>query len=352
MEAAHALTPQAVLRKLVSGARLSVEEAAQNMEGVMEGEWTPAQIGAYLAALAVRGESAAEVEGSARTMREKAASVATQVGPLLDIVGSGGDGQSTLNVSTLAALVAASAGAQVAKHGNRAVTSSCGSADLIEDLGIDLECTPLESVQRLEQTGFTFLFAPQFHPAMRHAAAPRRETGFASLFNLLGPLTNPLGAVYYVLGVHRRERMELFAQALSGLGCQRALVVHGAGGLDELSLSGPSWVVELHGGEQRTYTIHPRSLQLQEAPLEALRVADRQEALRAAQAVLRGEGSLAHRHLVALNAGAGLYVAERAPSLAEGVAQALHALESGRTQALWERLKSWKSTAWKSTAAK
>ena len=249
---------------------LSEEEAAAAMGDIMSGRATAAQIAALLIALRLKGETVDEITGMARAMREHALRVEID-GALLDTCGTGGDAAGTFNVSTAAAFVAAGAGARVAKHGNRAMSSECGSADVLEALGARIDLTPQQVAECIRRSGFGFMFAQAFHPSMKHAAPVRKELGVRTAFNILGPLVNPAGARSQLLGVARPELASLLAGVLSRLGAQHALVVHGHGGVDELSLSGPSLVLELRQGDTRQYEVSPEDLGLQSAPLEAIR---------------------------------------------------------------------------------
>jgi len=309
------------------GLSLGEEEAARVMEEIMTGRATPAQMGAFLTALHIKGETVDEIVGMARVMRARAQRVHVD-GALVDTCGTGGDARGTFNISTAAAFVAAGAGAKVAKHGNRAMSSRCGSADVLEALGAKLDLTPEQVRRCIEEVGVGFIFAPSFHPAMKFASGPRREIGIRTVFNILGPLTNPAGARRQVLGVAEAALAEKMAQALLRLGCQHALVVHGEDGLDELTITGPSLVHEVRDGRIRSYTIAPEEVGLRRAGIEALRGGSPQENAAALREILRGRaGPL--RDIVLLNAGAALVVAEKAGSLREGVAMAAAAIDSG-----------------------
>ena len=311
------------------GRALSEAEAADVMRDIMSGEATPAQIGAFLVALRTKGETVDEITGMARVMRERALAVPTAgLAGLVDTCGTGGDASGTFNVSTAAAFVVAGAGGRVAKHGNRAMTSACGSADVLEALGVKIDLNPEQVAQCIRDVGFGFMFAQTFHPAMKHVAGPRREIGIRTVFNILGPLTNPAGAAHQLLGVARPELAPLLAEALGRLGVRHALVVHGHGGLDELSLSGPSTVHELRDGALREYNISPKEVGLAEAPNEAVRGGSPEENAAALRAVLDGDtGPL--RDITLLNAAAALVAADLAPDLKEGVRLAARAVDSG-----------------------
>ena len=309
------------------GRSLSEDEAAAVMRDIMSGEATPAQVGAFLVALRLKGETVDEVVGMARVMREHALKV-PMAEALVDTCGTGGDASGTFNVSTAAAFVVAAAGARVAKHGNRAMTSACGSADVLEALGAKIDLGPEQVARCLREVGFGFMFAQAFHPAMKHVAGPRREIGVRTVFNVLGPLTNPAGAAHQLLGVARAELAPLLAEALGRLGARHALVVHGHGGLDELSLSGPSSVHELRDGALREYAVSPEDVGLSPAPNEALRGGGPEENAAALRGVLDGKaGPL--RDITLLNAAAALVAADLAGDLKDGVARAARAIDSG-----------------------
>jgi anthranilate phosphoribosyltransferase len=320
---------------LVDGRSLTEAEAAAVMEEIMSGEATPAQFGAFVTALRLKGETVDEIAGMARVMREKARRVYVE-GVLLDTCGTGGDARGTFNVSTAAAFVAAGAGARVAKHGNRAMTSRCGSADVLEALGARIDLSPEQVKACLEDTGVGFMFAPSFHPAMKFAAGPRREIGVRTVFNILGPLTNPAGAACQVLGVADPSLAETMAQVLARLGSRRALVVHGRDGLDEMSISGPTLVCELAGGRVRRYEVTPQEVGLGLAEAASVAGGTPEENAAALRKVLAGRPG-PQRDIVLLNAAAGLVALERAAALAEGVAQAAEAVDSGAAGERLER---------------
>jgi len=321
---------------VVGGCDLSREEAAQAMAEIMSGDASSSQIGALATALRMKGEAVSELAGMAAAMRARALTVDAPEAAV-DMCGTGGDGSGTFNISTAAALVVVAAGVPVAKHGNRAMSSRCGSADVLEALGVAVGLGPAECSRCLEETGMAFMFAPRFHPAMRHAAEPRREIGIRTVFNLLGPLANPAGVRAQVLGVAEAALAERMALALGALGCRRALVVHGHGSLDELSISGPTTVLELDAGCVQRYEVEPASLGLARGNLDALRVRTPEESAAAVLGVLGGEGG-PRRDVVLLNAAAGLYVADGAPTLAAGVRLAAEAVDSGAALAKLEEL--------------
>jgi len=320
---------------LVEGRSLTEAEAAAVMEEIMSGEATPAQFGAFVTALRLKGETVDEIAGMARVMREKARRVHVE-GVLLDTCGTGGDARGTFNVSTAAAFVAAGAGARVAKHGNRAMTSRCGSADVLEALGARIDLSPEQVKACLEETGVGFMFAPSFHPAMKFAAGPRREIGVRTVFNILGPLTNPAGAACQVLGVAEPSLAETMAQVLARLGSRRALVVHGRDGLDEMSISGPTLVCELAGGRVRQYEVTPQEVGLTLYEAASVAGGTPEENAAALREVLAGRPG-PQRDIVLLNAAAGLVALERAAALAEGVALAAQAIDSGAARERLDR---------------
>jgi anthranilate phosphoribosyltransferase len=297
------------------------------MGEIMSDEVTPAQFGAFVVALRLKGETVDEIAGMARVMREKALHVSV-AGPLLDTCGTGGDAKGTFNVSTAAAFVAAGAGARVAKHGNRAMTSACGSADVLEALGAKIELPPEGVAACIERAGLGFMFAPVFHPAMKFAAAPRREIGVRTVFNILGPLTNPAGAEAQVLGVAEASLAVKLAYVLDRLGVSNFLVVHGEDGLDEVSVSAPTLVYQMKDGSPSAFTLRPSDLGLPLHPLDAVRGGSPGENAEALRRVLAGEaGPL--RDFTLLNTAAALVAADLAPDFREGLALAEQAIDSG-----------------------
>lgn len=325
-----------LLTKLLRRDDLTTDEAARAMDVVMRGEAHPAHIAGLLVGLAMKGEKPAELVGLARTMR--AHGVHIDAGPVaVDTCGTGGDRAGTFNISTAAALVVAATGVQVVKHGNRSVSSHCGSADVLEALGVAVTAPPSIVQRAVHEAGIGFCFAPTFHPAMKHAGEARRALGVPSAFNLLGPLTNPARVPFQIVGVARPELTELMARALQQLGAQRAWVVHGADGLDELSTTGYSKVSECHASVVRTFYVHPADVGLPKAAAGDLRGGDAAHNAAIVRAVLAGETGVA-RDVVLLNAGAALLVCGRAPSLREGIAQAAAAIDDGRARATLDRL--------------
>jgi len=326
-----------LIEKLQRRQDLSVEEAAAAMDEIMEGRAQPAQIAGLLIALAMKGERPAEVVGLARTMRARATRLTRPHDGVFDTCGTGGDRAHTFNVSTIAALVVAACGVPVAKHGNRSVSSRCGSADLFEALGVNITAAPVVVERCLDEAGIAFFFAPTFHPSMRHAAPARRDLGVRTAFNLLGPLTNPAGASRQLVGVPRPELTELVARSLAMLGSERAWVVHGADGLDEISTTGYTKVSECRHGAVNTFYLHPADVGVAKAQPESLRGGDAADNARIARSVLEG-ASGAPRDIVVLNAGTSLMIAGAAPTIGEGIIRAAAALDSGAAAAVLERL--------------
>ena len=316
------------LHTVVAGQSLSREQARDVMRTIMDGEATQAQIGSMLTALRMKGETIDEVAGFAEIMREKANRVSTTVDNLLDTCGTGGDGGNTFNISTAAAFVVAAAGVRVAKHGNRAMSSKSGSADVLEALGVTIGLTAEQAKGCLDEIGICFMFAQAFHQSMKHVAGPRRELGFRTIFNLLGPLTNPAGADRQVMGVFDASRTELVAEVMRELGVRRALVVASEDGLDEISICAPTKVTELNEGVITTYIVRPEQFSLPAYTLDELSGGDARVNAAIIRSVLSGETS-ARAAIVAVNAGAALYVAEKATSIEEGVQLAFGILKDG-----------------------
>ena len=329
------MTVKDAIARLVTGADLTEDEMHAVVTELMDGQATPAQIGALLTALHVKGESVAEICGAARAMRDKVTRVRPGR-PVVDTCGTGGDGCHTFNISTCAAFVVAAAGLCVAKHGNRAMSGAVGGADVLETLGARIELSARHVEACMREVGFGFLLAPAYHRAMQHAVGPRREIGIRTIFNILGPLTNPAGAAHQLIGVFDRRWVEPLAAALGRLGCRHALVVHGADGLDEVSLSGPTHAAEWVRDEVRTFTLHPADFGFACRPLSELQVSSARESADVIHAVLAGaEGP--PRDVVVLNAGAALYVGEAAASLEAGMTLARTTLDSGAARETLER---------------
>lgn len=328
---------QAALARLLDGRDLGRAEARAVMDQIMEGEATPAQIGAFLVALRLKRETPDEIAGCAEAMRAHVLAVSPRRRDLVDTAGTGGDGARTFNISTAAALLAAAAGAGVAKHGNRAVSSASGSADVLEALGFELE-QPAERIERsIDELGFGFLFAPSHHPAMRHAAPVRRELGTRTVFNVLGPLTNPAGARAQVVGVYDPELVPTIAAVLAQLGAERAFVVHGADGIDELSPTGPNLVCEVAGGSVTRRELDPLELGIPRCAPSALAGDSPAENARAIREIFAGARG-PKRDAVALNAAGAIAAAGHARDLREGLALAHEALDSGAAAARLEEL--------------
>ena len=318
-----------LLPRLIGGERLTREESASAIRSIVRGECDDALVGAFLVLLAQRGETADELAGGAEALRSEAVPFPSPSGPLLDTCGTGGDHRHTFNVSTAVAVVAAAAGARVAKHGNRSVSSRCGSADVLEALGATVELGPRAASRALEATGFCFLFAPRYHPSMKRVAAVRQALGVRTLFNWMGPLANPARASHQLLGIPDASRLEVVARVLRALGVRRALVVHGAGGLDELSLEPGNAALLVEGDrEPRPVRIEAADLGLTAASPDALRGGDAAENAAIVRGVLSGEKG-PRRELVLLNAAAALWIAERCPSMVDGLRLAADAIDCG-----------------------
>lgn len=327
-----------LLEKLRRHEDLTAEEAAAAMGAIMDGQAQPSHIAALLMGLALKGEQPVEMMGLATAMRRRATPMPEVVAGVFDTCGTGGDGAHTFNVSTAAALVLAACGVRVAKHGNRAVSSRSGSADVLESLGVDIEAPVDRVVQTLKTVGIAFFFAPAWHPSMRHAGPTRRELGIRTAFNLLGPLTNPAGARRQLVGVSRPELTELVARTLGQLGAERAWVVHGADGLDEISTTGYTKVSEAIDGAVRTFYLHPADVGLQGATVADLKGGTAAENAVLLEQLLAGERG-ARRDIVVLNAGASLLIAGQTQALREGMAMAEAAIDDGRASATLDALR-------------
>lgn len=342
------------IAKAVERQDLTESEMREVMDEITEGRVSQAQIGAFLIALRMKGECVDEITGAARVMRAK--SIPIPVGTnskvsldrdeinvedetVVDTCGTGGDGTRTFNVSTTTAFVVAGAGLKVAKHGNRSVSSLCGSADVVEALGIPLDLTPEQVGACIDQVGIGFLYAPMLHSAMRHVVGPRREIGMRTIFNVLGPLTNPAGASVQVMGVYREDLTETMAQVLNRLGCRSAFVVYGDGSYDEISITGPSRLTRLHNGEITTSTVSPEDLGLERADPESIKGGDAEQNAAITLSVLKGEKG-GPRDMVLLNAAAMLVAAGRVDNLKDGVRMAAEVIDSGKAMKTLEQLKS------------
>jgi anthranilate phosphoribosyltransferase len=332
------ITPQQALVRLIEQREIFYDEMLSLMRQIMGGEVTPAQIAGILVGLRVKKETVGEISAAAQVMREFATKVpVTNRAHLVDTCGTGGDAAHTFNISTASALVAAAAGARVAKHGGRSVSSTCGSADVLEALGVNLNLSPAQVGQCIDQIGIGFMFAPNFHGAMKHAAPVRKELGVRTIFNVLGPLTNPAGAENQVLGVFHPDLVGIQARVLQRLGSRHVLVVHGADGMDEISISDGTYIAELKDDKVTEYTVHPERFGMTTAPLYLLKVHNINEACEKLSGVLNNEAG-APRDIVQLNAGAAIYVAGLAGTLEEGVAKADQVISSGAAKAKLDQL--------------
>ncbi len=319
---------QQALESLIERKDLQAADMESVMRQVMTGEATPAQIGGFLIALRMKGETVEEVAAAARVMRALASGVALENPDAIDIVGTGGDSTSTFNVSTCSAIVAAAGGARVAKHGSRSVSSKSGAADLLEEAGVNIDLTPDQVAHCVDTIQLGFMFAPRHHSAMKHAIGPRREMGVRTIFNLLGPLTNPAGARSQLLGVYSKDWVRPVAEVLERLGSDHVIVVHGHDGMDEISISGPTQIAELKEGKVKEYVIEPAQFGIDVSSLDSIRVQGAAESLGMIKGVLANESGPA-RDIVVLNAGAALCVAGISDSIADGVALADEVIGSG-----------------------
>jgi anthranilate phosphoribosyltransferase len=323
------ITPQQALTRLIEQREIFYDEMLSLMRQIMQGEVSPAQIAGILVGLRVKKETIGEISAAAFVMREFASKVPVSKRKfLVDTCGTGGDAAHTFNISTASALVASAAGAQVAKHGGRSVSSTCGSADVLEALGVNLNLTPEQVGKSIDEIGIGFMFAPNFHGAMKYAAPVRRELGVRTLFNVLGPLTNPAGADNQVMGVFHADLVGIQARVLQRLGSRHVLVVNGSDGLDEITISGPTNVAELKEGQVQEYLVQPQDFGLKSASLESIRVTNIEEAKAMLLGVLENKPGAA-RDIVQLNAGAAIYVAGLSDTLAEGVKKAAEIIASG-----------------------
>ena len=339
------------IAKVVERIDLTEGEMIEVMNQIMSGEWTPAQIAAFITALRMKGETIEEITGAARVMRERATPIRVGKGVLgidrddinidretiLDVVGTGGDGTNTFNISTTVSFVVSACGVKVAKHGNRSVSSACGSADVLEKLGINLDVTPETVENCIDQIGIGFLFAPALHGAMKYAIGPRREIGIRTIFNILGPLTNPAGADCQVMGVYRAELVEKLAGVLHKLGCRHGFVVHGSDGMDEMTLTGDTLIAEVTTEGVTMATVTPEQLGLTRCAMEALKGGDAAVNAEIVKAVLAGEKG-PRRDIVLLNAAYALVAAGKSVTAAEGMILAAKAIDSGRALQQVEKL--------------
>ena len=327
---------QTAVKTVIDGVDLDVADMLDVMRAIMTGETSAAQIGGFLVALRMKGETIEEIAAAARVMRELATRVEVSDPHLVDIVGTGGDSHNTFNISTASAFVVAAAGAKVAKHGNRSVSSKSGSADVLETAGARIDLDPVQVARCINEIGVGFMFAPRHHGAMKHAIGPRRELGVRTIFNVLGPLTNPAGAQNQLMGVFSDELVEPLAQVLGELGSHHVLVVHAADGMDEISIGADTHVAELRNGAVHSYTVEPEQFGLTRAALDSIVVGDSAESLQLIRDVYANATSAA-RDIVALNSGAAIYAADLADSLNDGVARAQQLLASGAAAQKFEQ---------------
>ena len=328
---------QAAIKSVMAHQDLGIDDMTSVMQQIMTGECTPSQIGGFLVGLRMKGESVDELAAAARVMRELSTSVEVDCDYLVDTAGTGGDSSGSFNISTASAIVAAAAGAHVAKHGNRSMTSNSGSADVLEAAGVKLDISPAQIGECIEQVGVGFMFAPAHHGAMKHAIGPRREMAVRTVFNVLGPLTNPAAAPNQIIGVFDGELVELMARVLQQLESRHVMVVHGEDGMDEISISAPTRVAELNNGEISSYTLSPADFGMETASVETLRVGSAQQSLEMIRAVLANQAGSA-RDIVCLNAGAAIYVSGVSDTLAAGVDAARAAISSGKAATVLDNL--------------
>ena len=328
---------ETAIKKILERKNLSMEEAQQAMSDIMSGSATQAQIGGFLTSLRMKGETVEEITGFAKAMRSKAERITPKSEPLLDTCGTGGDSSGTFNISTAAAFIVSAAGIAVAKHGNRSVSSKSGSADVLEALGVKIDIAPDKVQQCIDDIGIGFMFAQRFHGAMKYAAPVRRELGVRTVFNMLGPLTNPAGAQYQLLGVYSKELTQPVAEVLKGLGTKSAMVVHGEDGLDEITLCGKTYVSELKDGVIKNYTVSPEDLGLKIAPACDIKGADSNENAKIIFSILGGEKGAAY-DITVLNAGAAIYICGSAESIKEGIDKAAALIEDGSAKRKLEQM--------------
>ena len=331
---------QEAISKLIEKQNLSQEEAEAVMNEIMSGKATDAQIAGFLVALRLKGETIDEITACAKIMREKASKIKPKAKPLIDIVGTGGDKSGTFNISTCAAFVVAGAGIAVAKHGNKSVSSKCGSADVLTALGINIGLEPKKVEQCINEIGFGYMFAPSFHPAMKYAIGPRKELGIRTVFNILGPLTNPAEAPYELMGVFSPSLTEPLAAVLGKLGCRHAFVVHG-NGMDEITVDGATKITEYQDGYIKTFTIKPTDFGIKTASLNEIKGGTPDECAKTIINVLNGKEKGAKRDVVLLNAGAAIFIAGKADSIKKGIELAKESVDSGKALKKLEQLKGW-----------
>lgn len=326
-----------VLSQIIEGKTLTREEARVMMDDIMNGDATPSQISSLLSVLRFRGETVEELTGFVESMRSHAKTLEHSE-DVLDTCGTGGDGAKTFNISTTVAIILASMGVKVAKHGNRAMSSKSGSADVLEVLGMPVQEIPEQALKSLQTTNLCFLFAPLYHASMKHAAGPRKELGFRTVFNILGPMANPANAKRQLIGVYDFGHARKMASALNELGVERTLLVTGEGGLDEFSITGPSQVLKVENNSIEEWTVTPEQVGLERGQLSDIQVSSVEESASLIQKIFSGTANLSARNIVLLNAGAALYVAERAATIADGVALAKVAIDSGKTNEYYKQL--------------
>ncbi|SJZ32130.1 anthranilate phosphoribosyltransferase [Selenihalanaerobacter shriftii] len=325
------------IKKVMEEENLSVQQAAEAMGLVMTGSATEAQIASFITALRMKGETVEEITGCAQVMRQKATNIEVQQPMMVDTCGTGGDGVGTFNISTTSALVVAGAGVPVAKHGNRSVSSKSGSADVLESLGVNLNLTAKEVAELVDEIGIGFLYAPNFHKAMKHAIKPRKEVGARTIFNILGPLTNPARAKRQVLGVYDPKLTSVLAKVLGNLGVEKAFVVHGAGGLDEISILGETKISYLREGEVEDFTINPRDYGLKVAEVEEIKGGEAEENAQITLDILKGKSG-AKRDIILLNSAAAFLVTDKVSNLEEGIELAAEVIDSGAALAKLNQL--------------
>ena len=327
------------IKKLSNGENLSSEEMRNAMTKIMEGNATPSQIGAFLVALKMKGENIEEITEAAKVMREKALRIEVEKEEgLIDTCGTGGDGKNTFNISTVSSFVVAGAGIKVAKHGNRGVSSKCGSADVLEEIGVNLNLTPDEVSKCIKETGIGFIFAPLFHPAMKYATPVRREIGMRSIFNILGPISNPAFTNIQLLGVYDRKLIEPIINVLKNLEHKSAMVVHSKDGYDEITVTGPTFIAEYKDGRIKEYEITPEEFGFKKYTLEDIKGGDRKYNASILRRILKGKEKDAKRDVVIMNAGATIYISGKAKTLKEGMEIAYDVIESGKAEEKLEAL--------------
>lgn len=326
------------IKKVIEGGDLSRSEAKGAMDDIMSGNATDTQIGAFLVAMRMKGETVEEIAEFTRVMREKVTTIDAGGGTVLDTCGTGGDGTGTFNISTVSAFVAAGAGVKVAKHGNRSVSSNCGSADVIRELGINIDIPPEKVSECLQEAGIAFLFAPMLHASMKYAIGPRRELGVRTFFNILGPMTNPAGAKRQLMGVYSRDLVEKVAGVLADLGSERAFVAHGSDGLDEITTTGETFIAEVNDGSVSTYTITPEDFDIPVAKPEALLGGDTAENAGIFKSILSGQTG-PHRDIVLLNAAFAICAGGKADTPADGLKLAGTSIDTGSAMAKYETVR-------------